>query len=309
MASNTRGICPPDYEKPLLQVLWETATHIVSHDRSSLMMYSYFSPRESRLSDPSCPSWVPDFTDGGQLPTLKTHRSIVSSLQPDIPTEVEVIDDYRTLQISAWRLGPCYVAFRFADSLPAILRQVVGLFDLSVDGLERDSPWNKIQDLSMWRDGFARSCFNSQIVLRRMTIGQICHTIDHLLAVLAGRETINSLLLDPAFGIIAQVAEWLADRAILILPPLSCFCLSTCDVEDGDLVVAAPAFNTPLVLRPETTVVGIGDGKEHYKMVHYAYVDGTVSSVAVHISAPVQRFHEELVEQVRAQGPQQFLIH
>ncbi|KAB8225061.1 heterokaryon incompatibility protein-domain-containing protein [Aspergillus novoparasiticus] len=131
---------PPDYNKSLSQIIFETAKYILNERPGDLEMLDIFCPREDRLVDVSIPSWVPDLTTTVYASTssnvLHSERfGIVYSIRGTVPGRyLEVTEDHSVLCLSGRWIGKCRPVFQFASDVKSVLAQVMGVIQMQGDG-------------------------------------------------------------------------------------------------------------------------------------------------------------------------------
>jgi len=132
MVKEVRELYPPDYSKPVEQVLLETSAFLVNHEKD--IPRGWFPPRADSISNQSYPTWVPDFNLA--LPDLHPHiHPIVSEKTRTSKAGFGISDDQlaavdkhlATLGISAWNIGPVHVVLNFASTTIEVLQQMRGL--------------------------------------------------------------------------------------------------------------------------------------------------------------------------------------
>ncbi|KAB8201769.1 heterokaryon incompatibility protein-domain-containing protein, partial [Aspergillus parasiticus] len=131
---------PPDYNKSLSQIIFETAKYILNERPDDLEMLDIFCLREDRLENVSIPSWVPDLTTTLRVSTgtleLHSMRSrIVMQIQGTVPGfYLEITEDHSVLLLSGRLIGKCRPFFQFASDVRSVLAQIMGVIQMHGDG-------------------------------------------------------------------------------------------------------------------------------------------------------------------------------
>jgi hypothetical protein len=101
MVQVAQKVYPPDYSKPVKEIMIETAAFPITHEHGP-PMWTTFGLRREGLSDTTYPSWVPDFTQAQQdAPNMhreiqgKTGRTAPSLCRWEDPPLARVSNDLR----------------------------------------------------------------------------------------------------------------------------------------------------------------------------------------------------------------------
>ncbi|KAF7592361.1 hypothetical protein BBP40_000344 [Aspergillus hancockii] len=146
---------PPDYNKPIGQVLVETTAYII-HKETRTGIFNLFAVRDNHLLDDTLPSWFPDYTQPCTrvrgLPSHDMSRNMREALwAPAVEYFPRVSEDYKTLHLWARTVGHCKPIFRFGSDLEQVVRNIMDTFRMS-------DVWNTIYDLSTVRKRFVEAC-------------------------------------------------------------------------------------------------------------------------------------------------------
>ncbi|KAJ0120498.1 hypothetical protein J7T55_015227 [Diaporthe amygdali] len=305
MVPAVQDVYPPDYAKPVPDVMLQAATYIVNFEHQSSYLWSVFGLRDERLSGASrlCPSWVPDFTQTYNnflftYPTINLNQHVMKErvamplrLSEDRPACVSV--ENTTLRFWARRLGACKVAVRFADTQSKILEQVKELLDIDGSG---DCKGQTVRKPETLVSRMARACVahhSSFFDISTKSILETFYTVFN-----SGPGALHNSSHEFYGRIILSAIEYLAGKDLLITED-GCFGISTGGAKDGDIIVIPPEIEVPLVLTPESPT--LEDEIGYFNMVGTAIIDG--------VMGVGELFDEELVEEVAKQDVVEFLVH
>lgn len=289
---------PPDYDKPLREVVFETAVFLVRHERGPLM-WSNFGLREDRLSEQAeFPSWVPDFAEADQE-SPKIHRELHGRVAErlrrwDEAPPAEIIDEKSTtLRLWARNLGHVKVLHRFEGDSKDVLDQIRRLVR-AADGSDPEMR-NLYSELSQIRKPntlgarMASMCFSHHVRRFQFEVDQILETLFH-----AGNPAESSSRRSDCWYMIEDASGKLAGK-VLFATENGSFGIGVGGIRDGDILVVPPQVRLPLVLTKESP----SDGSYH-RMVGTATVDGVIDSTFL---------DEELVASIEEKRLEEFLIH
>lgn len=289
---------PPDYTKPIMDVMLQAAAYIVNFEHGSAFLWAWFGMRDGRLSDVSrlYPSWMPDFSSNSSR-RLNIHvcrNGIVAmALTRSEDRSKRVSVEHKTLRLWARCLGTCKVAVRFADTRSDVLEQIHGL--LQMDVLE-DDPGKTIRKPETLISRIARACVSHYSSLSDHSTKEILEAFS--LLSISGPDALQNSSHEHCWNKIWDAAELLTGKALLVTED-GCFGISVGGAKDGDIVVFPPEVQAPLVLTLESSISG--DGAQYYKMVGTAIIDGVVNHGEL--------LDEDLVEEVAKREVVEFVVH
>ncbi|KAH8903595.1 hypothetical protein BR93DRAFT_191580 [Coniochaeta sp. PMI_546] len=155
-------VCPPDYSKPVQQVMHDTAIYLAR--TGCLYVHMYHSLHEDRLrtgiaSSAGLPSLVPDLTRSfvritspGESPKNSPHqffcRSLISLRLKTFGSNCEVSAAGRVLELRARKLGDFHCLVRFSHDLKQVVNQIIDLLVLLRDkpvSVSHTRPWSSIR--------------------------------------------------------------------------------------------------------------------------------------------------------------------
>lgn len=292
-------IYPPDYTKPITEVMLQAAAYIVNFEHGSHFLWPQFALRDERLADSSrlYPSWMPDFSGHMSLRNSNVHVDINGPVAIPLTRSQDMLRpvsvEHTTLRLWARYLGTCRVAVQFADTKSNVLEQIHGL--LQMDVLEHDigQTARKSENLI---PRIARLCVAHRSLLSDFSAEEILETFSSVFD--SDPDAQQNSSHGPFWDIIKSAAEVLTGKALLVT---NNGCLGICvgGVKDGDVVVIPPEVKVPLVLTPKSSTSA--DGVEYHKMVGTAIIDGVMSKGEL--------FDEELVEEIAKRDVVEFLVH
>ncbi|KNG85407.1 hypothetical protein ANOM_007103 [Aspergillus nomiae NRRL 13137] len=279
---------PPDYNKPLCQIIFETAKHLLQERFENIVMLDRFCLRKDRLENVSIPSWVPDLTTTVKVSTANEWASYSRRLSPcrDIqpiwqPRCDPVTEDPSALRISGRLIGKCRPMFQFASDVKSVLAQMKGVIKIHGDG---HHVWDNVWEPENIPHRFLRACgvfseyshaaFN--IDCPRFFLTRLCAVFQTLDLIHQDTDTILETLAAAGFGFLRDLVPRLYSIKVFTIHHTSSigFGLSEQNVEEDDqVIVGVYQLGIPVVLRQG---YGIDDNSDqvYYKLVGFAYVDG-----------------------------------
>lgn len=298
---------PPDYSKPITEVMIQTVAYIVNGQNSSCKLWPQFGLRHERLSNSRIhPSWMPDFSRVSQGRGSNLHLHVMPegvaaplTRREDTNTPAFVSVQNATLRFGARCLGTCNVVVRFADTtsfedtISNILEQINGI--LQMDWLE-DRLVETFMEPGNIISRMVRVLFAHWPTSYKHSTQEILDAIH-----LVHNSGLQSLLDSPLMACWLDVhagIESLAGKSVLVTED-GWLGISVGGTKDGDILVIPPEVQVPLVLRPESS--GSEDGVECYKMVGTAIVDG--------VMVEGELLDEESVEEIAKGDLVEFLVY
>lgn len=299
MVPAVQDVYPPDYTKPVAEVMLQAVAYIVNVDNDSRGLWPWFGLRDERLSDIShlYPSWMPDFYSSNLSRHTNIHVDrngrVAMALTRSEDRSKRVSVEHKTLRLWARCLGTCKVALQFADTESDILEQIHGL--LQMDVLE-DDLGKTIRKPETLISRIARACTSHHSWLSDHSTKEILEVFS--LFSISGPDALQNSSHEHCWNGIRVAAESLTGKALLVTKD-GCFGISVGGAKNGDIVVIPPEVEVPIVLTPESSASA--DGAEYYKMVGTAIIDGVMSQEEL--------FDEELVEEIAKRDVVEFLVH
>lgn len=302
MLPAVQAMYPPDYTKPITQVMLQSAAYIVNVENTSSQLWRRFELRNGRLSDASrlYPSWMPDFTRKDSSSGSERRKNIHVDrnggaarplTRPKIgPKRISV--EHMTLLFWARNLGACRVAVRFSDTKSYVLKQVMELLQMDLTG---DNVRKATRKPETFGSGLVRACFSPRIVssIPAETIINAFYQFLNSEPSTPPSEASQNLWDD-----IESAAQDLTGKDLIITKD-GCLGISVGGVTDGDIVVIPPDAKVPLVLTPDSSTLTCE--VKYHKMVGTAIVDGVMEKGEL--------FDEEYVEEISKRDEVEFYIH
>lgn len=297
MVPVAREVYPPDYSKPVREVMLETAAFLITYERGPVM-WSSFGLREDRLSDTTYPSWEPDFTQADQA-APNMHRAINvkngSRMAPSLrrwekPPPARVSHDLKTVNLWARSMGTCNIVFNFESQTSKVLQQIEGCLRTTVSSLTNSSLGKKIRNPENLQTRLASAFVIHYVGSERFTLEEIIETFDAIFK--NDRSKKGS-----CWKMIHHAAESLVDKSFLVIEG-GCFGIGVSGMKDGDVMTLPPQVTLPLVLTKETPTSP--DEGEFYRMVGTAWVDGIIEG---------QFLDPDLVAELEHEALKEFSIH
>ncbi|OGM50821.1 hypothetical protein ABOM_000657 [Aspergillus bombycis] len=279
---------PPDYNKSLSQISFETAKYILQEGLENIAMLNMFCLREDRLENISIPSWVPDLTTTGSISTATNrlcHSKRLALSGCFLPIQAqcypEFTEDPSVLRISGRPIGKCRPIFQFASDVKSVLAQIMGEIKMHGDGRH---VWDNVWGPENIPHRFLRACsFFSNYGVATCAIDDPGFSLARLRAVFEildlihqDADTILETLAETGFEFLRDLVPRLYNIKVFTIHHTSFvgFGLSEQSVEENDqVVVSVCQFDMPFVLRQSYGVDYNGD-QVYYKLVGFAYVDG-----------------------------------
>ncbi|KAE8368355.1 heterokaryon incompatibility protein-domain-containing protein [Aspergillus caelatus] len=290
---------PPDYNKPVDQVIMAAATYLFEVEIGTHLFES-FHLREGNLTNPSHPSWLPDFsksTHETRFDYWRQGRALDSSLLIGMPQgrESSFGIPFR-LHLWARRVGVCDVAFRFSADREEIITQIMRVFE------ETASNWGNSLGQSNLPQRFFDACLAHTPKWKEFSINDVLEAlIDIRQAIRDGNApedmTTPRAPLDYA---LMEELPFLAHRIVFSLSRSSTggFGIGVETVEDGDVVVLPEGMTAAVALRRWS--YDSNSDAEVYKMVGLTFVEGIREQFG---SRPTP-----LLVDLRGQGLEEFIV-
>lgn len=293
-----QDIYPPDYTKPVTEVMLQAAAYIVNFEGGSCRLWPEFGLRDERLSDDSrvYPSWMPDFTApnlGGLNLHIDRNGQVAIPLTQSKHSSASVSVQHTTLRLWARYLGTCKAQVRFGDTESKVIQQIHAL--LRMDVLS-DDLGKTLRNSETLISRIARACVTHHLSLSDLSTKEILDTFYWAFNTVP--EALQDSSRESCWTRIVGGAQQLTGKA-LIFTEDGCFGISVGGVKTGDVVVIPPEVGAPLVLTPESSTSA--EGVEYYKMVGTAIIDGVMSQGEL--------YDEEFVEDIARRDVVEFLVH
>lgn len=272
-----REAYPPDYNKSLSQIIFETAKHILDEEPDGL-----------RMLDISIPSWVPDLTTTRFVSTAteSIRYSQRFSLSLGIITflrrhDLEFTEDRSVLYLSGRPIGNCRPVFRFASDVKSVLAQMMGV--LQMYGY-RHHVWDSVWEPETIPRRFLKACCvfakdsNAMYDIndQKFSLARLRSVFETLDLIHQDSDTVLETLAEAGFEFLRDLVPRLYNIEVFIIHHTSSvgFGLSEHSVEEGDqVVVSVCQSKMPFVLR-QGCGTGYNRGQVYHKLVGFAYVDG-----------------------------------
>ncbi|GAB1194262.1 hypothetical protein APSETT444_003506 [Aspergillus pseudonomiae] len=279
---------PPDYNKSLSQIIFETAKYILQEGPNNINMLDRFCLREDRLVNVSIPSWVPDLTTTVQVSTANEWASYSERLSPCLdflpvwqPRCYPLTEDPSVLRISGRLIGKCKPMFQFASNVKSVLAQIKGVIKIHGDGLH---VWDNVWDPESIPHRLLRACcgfFKYSLstlyidgpefsLTRLRTVFEILDLIHQ------DADTILETFAEAGFGFLRDLVPRLYGIKVFTIHHASSvgFGFSEQNVEEDDqVIVDLHWLSIPVVLR-QGYGIDYNSDQIYYKLVGFAYVDG-----------------------------------
>jgi hypothetical protein len=294
---DARDACPPDYNKPLREVMHDTALYLASRNTLGTA-YAHYPLYEDRLCAPGdgsyqAPSWVPDLTKGAHFaehfgryrPSHFTSSSKLSwrlSDREEWPATKPSTG--RILRTAVRNLGDWRRLLVFSAHPEEVLGQVINTLVLLSDPSADWGPWEAIRGAARWdcADRVARALFNPIIRdLQWMThnrhkrLGQVClENLYRLQRLMRAADTteVSSLPSDELRDLEETVLQL---AGTTIFTAMGCIGFTVEDLACTDQIVVGKGFLHPAVLRSVRGYEGRG---EELKLVGFGYIDGLMEN-------------------------------
>lgn len=254
---------PPDYNKPVEQVLREVTAFIMSHDVAASIYY-VFPLRENHLQDDSLPSWVPDYKrnreDAKEQDTfLRVGDSLRTSIGQNKP---RVLPGFSTLSLWARCVGTCQVLFRFDTTWTEVVRNIIEVLDTTDHVL-----WRTTWDSRTVRERFVRACFSHSNLCDEYSMDEIMNAMREIC-----RKSFKGYRHINCFEQLRDDLDCMYGRPVLLIETKSGygFGLSGMPVESGDLAIYTDSAVQSFIIRKKSTDKPL----THYQLVGPAFVDG-----------------------------------
>ena len=247
---------PPDYNKPVEQVMHETTAYIVTQQcPRALSSFKLWQGNRSPGFSSSYPSWILDFGCAAEpLDAFLGEYGWYSNTRVPLPTTT---DDLSTMTICARRIGSCFPVVQLASTMPDIIDQFVSITDVRYD------TWGGLESrrLSLVHACLAYTHLHAKFThdLRAKTTEtfHLLHEIDIHRASNPWWQELCNVLPSNSGKIVFGVDD----------PIVEGFGISGPNVQQGDVAVMALGVHMPLILRPYREDNGI-----YYRLVDRAYI-------------------------------------
>ncbi|KAE8408896.1 heterokaryon incompatibility protein-domain-containing protein [Aspergillus pseudonomiae] len=255
---------PPDYNKSLCQIIFETAKHLLQERFENIVMLDRFCLRKDRLENVSIPSWVPDLTTTVKVSTANEWASYSKRLSPcgDIqpvwqPRCDPVTEDPSVLRISGRLIGKCRSMFQFASDVKSVLAQMKGVIKIHGDGRH---VWDNVWEPENIPHRFLRACgvFSNyshavfDINHPKFSLTRLRTVFETLDLIHQDADTILETFAEAGFKFLGDLEPRLYGIKVFTIHHASFigFGLSEHSVEDNDqVIVSVCQLRIPMVLR------------------------------------------------------------
>ncbi|KAB8270486.1 heterokaryon incompatibility protein-domain-containing protein [Aspergillus minisclerotigenes] len=278
-----REAYPPDYNKSLSQVIFETAKYILNKEPGGFSMLNIFCLRDDRLENVSIPSWVPDLTttylvSTGTLGLHSERFGIVYKIRGTVPRRYpKITKDHSVLSLSGRPIGKCRSVFQFASDVKSVLAQIMGVIHMHGDGCY---VWNNVWEPQNIPLRFLQGCCvfssHSYIKLEWSSLKSLRTVFETLDLVHQDADTVLETFAEAGFEFLRDLVPRLYNIEVFTIHHMSSvsFGFSEQSVKKEDQVfVNVSQFNMPFVLR-HGCGTDYNRGQVYHKLVGFAYVDG-----------------------------------
>ncbi|KAI6083982.1 HET-domain-containing protein [Hypoxylon rubiginosum] len=293
MVPEAQLVYPPDYAKPVKDVMLETTAYMINHEQAPVI-WGFFELRIDRLLDTSYPSWVPDFTLVNSR-TPSGGAGVAESLRrsEDAPP-AKVTTDLSTAHLWARSLGTCRIVLKF-DSLASnvLINQFCGLLQKGPsEALESDAG-KSIRKPDTLVPRMVRAFIAHHVRQHEYSTEEILKTFDLIFDFNTPTRPIGN----HCWAMIEDAAQDLTGKTLFVTEG-GCFGIGVDDINDGDVVTIPPQTRAPMVFTREANTST--SGTEYYRMVGTAYIDGVMNG---------DLLDSDLVTTIEKQNLEEFLIH
>lgn len=251
-----QGKYPPDYNKPVEQVMHETTAYIVTQEGpEALSSFKLWQGNCSPSCSSSYPSWILDFGCAAEpLDALLSGYAWCSEAWKPLPMTT---DDLSTMTIGARRIGSCFPVVQLGSKMPDIIDQFVSITDFRYD------TWGSLESrrLSLVHACLAYTHLHAKFIqnLSAKTIEtfDLLHKIDLRRANNPWWKELCDVLPSNAGRIVFGMDDPIAEG----------FGISGPNVQQGDVAVMASGVPVPLILRPYRE-----NNELYYRLVDRAYI-------------------------------------
>ncbi|KAI4869753.1 HET-domain-containing protein [Hypoxylon rubiginosum] len=289
MAPAIQQVYPPDYAKPVKDVVLETTAYMINHEQAPVI-WAFFELRPDRLSDTSYPSWVPDFAVVSPN-TPSRGAGVADSLRRSEDAPPAKVDaDLSTAHLWARSLGTCKVVLKF-DSLASnvLINQFCGLLKKGPSQALESDVGKSIRNPDTLTPRMARAFVAHHVRQHEYSTEEILNTFD----LIFDFNTPSRPIGNHCWAMIEDVAEDLRGKTLFVTAG-GCFGIGVGDIKDGDLVTIPPQTRAPMVLTRESNIST--NGAEYYRIVGTAYVDGIMKGEFLDADLAVTIEKQELEE-------------
>ncbi|KAI1766154.1 hypothetical protein GGR53DRAFT_487648 [Hypoxylon sp. FL1150] len=240
MVPSVQQVYPPDYAKPVKDVMLETTAYMINHEQAPAI-WSFFELRADRLTDTSYPSWVPDFgLVNSRLPS--GGKGVADSLlrSEDVPS-AKVTSDLATAHLWARSLGTCKIVLTF-DSVftDAFVNQLRGLLQKGPSEVLESDAGKSIRKLDTLVPRMARAFVAHHVQQHQYSTEEILATFDLIFDFKTPTRPIGN----HCWAMIEDAAEGLTGKTLFVTEG-GCFGICVGDVKDGDMVTIPPQTRAP----------------------------------------------------------------
>ncbi|RAH55742.1 HET domain protein [Aspergillus piperis CBS 112811] len=247
---------PPDYNKPVEQVMHETTAYIVTQEGpEALSSFKLWQENCSPGSSSSYPSWILDFGCAAEpLDAPLGNYSWCPNACVPLPMTT---DELSSMTICARRIGSCSPIVQLASTIPEFIDQFVSITDVRYD------TWGSLESrrLSLVHACLAYTHFHAKftryLIDKAIERLQSLHEIDIRRASNSWWQELCEVVPSNSGKIVFGVDD----------PIVEGFGISGPNVQQGDVAVMASGVPVPLILRPYRE-----DNEIYYRLVDRAYI-------------------------------------
>ncbi|KAH8682699.1 heterokaryon incompatibility protein-domain-containing protein [Xylariales sp. PMI_506] len=271
---------PPDYTKPIDQVVLETVAYMVNYEQKGhQVLASIFPLRPERLETAAHPSWLPDLTHQLRKVPRRNLEWSLSGKARAVPIRVSY--DLKTLHLPVWALGHCKVVLIFETTLPRLFVQVASLIRTSeVAGVPSQEWMAGLRRKDLLPQRLARACYYHDKQVPFHETEDILSTYK-IIARYAEKRRLKQFKWGSSGAArdMRPTSRTLAGKALIVTESGE-FGICSGQVADGDVVAVSAHLGQPMVLRKEEQVQkqherqGTDKQQEFYRIVDWAFIDG-----------------------------------
>ncbi|KAJ5760245.1 HET-domain-containing protein [Penicillium odoratum] len=269
MSPAARDVYPPDYNKPVEQVMKEATKYIIEHE-IGLMALHMFLVRDNNTSTDMLPTWVPDFTKDPAKKGKDGSQYIFVGDEAILKSEVEyqpyVSPDLSTLHLWARHAGNCKVLFRFHATVPGTALQIIRFLD----------EVSKTVNSTGYQERFLHAFLLHDPECLKLAQEEVLTAIREI----AGHwdRVRRGWQIELVSSVINGLEGTCGKTVFLAISSFGrCLGVSGLRVYDGDLVVLANTASQPMVLREKAGRYHDGE-QVYHQLVGPAFLDGVADT-------------------------------
>ncbi|KAM0426400.1 hypothetical protein ACHAPT_008446 [Fusarium lateritium] len=284
--------CPPDYEKPMQQVLNETIAYLVRREQIGVAMYLF--PCQGEIPEATTASavrsWQPDIIAPSRvrlrisndqdhyMPYPTVSLDFRDTKQISATHLITLSADATTISLPAWILGRCEILYRLSNDEKTAIAEVINLALLR-NGFGEPAQHPKWHATTTCQDKRSHHRVLHAILSHTIFVGS--HEDGRLQKPSEVLEMLEKLQKGDPIQTSSSGAEgYFLESACRVLPGKVFFSVmgrigvSSRRIREGDEIIVSPKIPFPVVLRTESG----GHQPPRFRMVAAAYVDGIMAN-------------------------------